>query len=288
MSKILVKAPAKVNTLLRVLSGRPDGYHELEMVMVPLTLCDEIALTATAGGVAISIDGQADAGMSGEKNLACRAARAFIEAAGVDAGVNIELAKRVPVAAGLGGGSSDAAAVLRGLNALFGTNLPVDRLAGIGKALGADVPFFCHGRPAFVEGIGDRVSVYTSFPKSSYLLINPGFPVSTPWVYKQWDLQLTLKRPDARVRPLFQVFSDVIAFLHNDLEQVTIPAHPEIEVIKGALLKAGAAGALMSGSGPTVFGVFEDQEARDKAHARLSHEGWKIYRAEAMLDPEFV
>jgi len=286
MSKILVKAPAKVNTLLRVLGLRPDGFHDLEMVMVPLTLCDDITLTATAGGVTISIDGQADDGMSGERNLACRAARAFIETTGVDAGVNIELFKRIPVAAGLGGGSSDAAAVLRGLNELFGTALSVERLSQIGKTLGADVPFFVSCRPAFVEGTGDRVSVYESFPKSSYLLINPDFPVSTPWVYKQWDLQLTLKRPDARVRPLFQVFSDVIASLHNDLERVTIPAHPEIEVIKGALLKSGAAGALMSGSGPTVFGVFEDDAARDKARSLLVHEGWRIFGAEAMQGPE--
>ncbi|MBN1283259.1 MAG: 4-(cytidine 5'-diphospho)-2-C-methyl-D-erythritol kinase [Proteobacteria bacterium] len=288
MSQVRVNAPAKVNTLLRVIGRREDGYHDLEMVMVPLSLCDEITLTATGGGITISVDGQADDGMAGERNLAFRAARAFIEHAGVKAGVAIELTKRVPVAAGLGGGSSDAAAVLRGLNSLWGVGLTVDELAGIGARLGADVPFFCHRGPAFVEGIGDRVSVYETFPKCSYLLINPGFPLSTPWVYDQWDLQLTMKPPDARVRPLFQVFSDVIASLHNDLERVTIPAHPEIGVIKGALMESGAAGALMSGSGPTVFGVFSDAVARDRAHAQLDREGWRIYKAEARLESSTV
>lgn len=277
-----VKAPAKVNTILRVVRLREDGYHDLEMVMVPLSLCDEIELREIPSGIDLVVDGAKDAGMAAEKNLAWRAARALQDATGVGKGVRIELAKRIPVAAGLGGGSSDAAAVIRGLNELWGLNMPVDKLCDIGGRLGADVPFFCHASPAYVEGIGDRVSVYDIFPKLAFLLINPGFAVSTPWVYKQWDLQLTHNTPGATVRPLFQVFSDVIVSLHNDLERVTIPAHPEIEVIKDALMDVGASGVLMSGSGPTVFGIFEDGSARDEASRRLDGSKWRIIAADSV------
>lgn len=282
MNRITVKAPAKVNTLLRVVGLRENGYHDLQMVMVPLSLCDEIRLSEIPSGIELTIDGLADDGMRAEKNLAWRAAKAILDLSGLKKGVRIELIKRIPVAAGLGGGSSDAAAVLRGLNDLFELNMPMDKLAGIGGGLGADVPFFCHGRPAFVEGTGDRVSVYETFPNIPFLLVNPGFTVSTPWVYKQWDLQLTEKSPGATVRPLFQVFSEVIASLHNDLERVTIPEHPEIGMIKDALKEAGASGVLMSGSGPTVFGMFEDGASRDGAFEKLGSGKWHVFSADSV------
>ena len=282
MKRITVKAPAKVNTLLRVVGRRENGYHDLEMVMVPLSLCDEIALSEIPSGIELVVDGAQDEGMAAEKNLAWRAARGLLDATGAEKGVRIELTKRIPVAAGLGGGSSDAAATIKGLNELWGLDLPVDKLCDIGCRLGADVPFFCHASPAYVEGIGDRVSVYDSFPNLAFLLINPGFAVSTPWVYQQWDLQLTQDTPGATVRPLFQVFSDVIASLHNDLERVTIPAHPEIDIIKAALTDVGASGVLMSGSGPTVFGIFEDGAARDEASRRLDNTRWRIFSADSL------
>ncbi len=282
MKSLTIDAPAKVNTVLRVVGRRDNGYHDLEMVMVPLSLCDTITLTEIPSGIELSLVGQSDEGMVAERNLAWRAAAALIEDVGEGRGVRIELEKRTPVAAGLGGGSSDAAAVLRGLNDLFELGLSVDKLAKVGGRLGADVPFFCHGGPAFVEGIGDRVSVYDSFPNLSFLLVNPGFAVSTPWVYKQWDLELTQDTPGARVRPLFQVFSEVIASLHNDLERVTIPAHPDIAVIKDALMEAGASGALMSGSGPTVFGIFECGGIRDAAFDKFCSERWKVFRADSV------
>ncbi|HPQ80534.1 MAG TPA: 4-(cytidine 5'-diphospho)-2-C-methyl-D-erythritol kinase [bacterium] len=290
MNRISVKAPAKVNILLRVLGLRPDGYHDLEMVMVPLSLGDEIYLTSIPSGIEISVDGQSDPGMSGEKNLAWRAAALMREASGVDGGVRINLIKRTPVAAGLGGGSSDAAAVLRGLSRMWGLGWPEERLSELGRRLGADVPFFCYDRPAFVEGTGEKITPYDEFPKLSFLLINPGFAVSTPQVYRQWDESmqkgrievLTQVGPDARVRPLFKGFRDVISSLHNDLEIVTQRAHPEIAEIKSLLIDLGAAGALMSGSGPTVFGVFEDARARDDAIESTRREGWRVIAAEGM------
>ncbi len=280
MQKIIIKAPAKVNTLLRVIGKREDGYHDLQMVMVPLTLADEIELRNVPEGVSFEMDGQTDSGMVGEGNLVVKAARAMITEAGPGHGVSIRLTKKVPVAAGLGGGSSDAAAVLKGLNLLWNLNWTPERLASIGKKLGADVPFFCFDGPAFVEGIGDRITPYETFPDIHFLLVNPGFSVSTPWVYKQFDLGLTLKTPDARVRPLFQVFSDVSASLHNDLEAVTIKAFPEIQTIKNMLVDLGAAGSLMSGSGPTVYGVFGDAKKRDAAFALIRGKNWRVFSAD--------
>lgn len=283
MSNIRVKAPAKVNLLLRVVGRRDDGYHDLEMVMVPLSLADELEVEEASSGIELVVDGARDKGMVGERNLAWRAAAAMQAEAGRREGVRIRLQKRIPVAAGLGGGSSDAAAVLRALNLLWGLSWPPERLAEIGGSLGADVPFFCFGRPAYVEGIGDRVRPYEHFPNLLFLLINPGFPVLTPWVYRQWDLQLTPKKGDVRVRPLFQTFRDVISSLHNDLEAVTIPAHPELFEIKKFFMDAGAQGALMSGSGPTVFGVFESEGVRGAALEELrGHPRWKALGAESV------
>ena len=302
MDTVEIKAPAKVNTYLRVVGRRSDGYHDLEMVMVPLTLADHLTLTLIPSGIELQVEGVSDPGMQGKSNLACRAAKAFFQEAGVKGGVRIRLKKNIPVAAGLGGGSSDAAAVLRGLNHLLGLNWPASRLASIGGRLGADVPFFCYGGPAHVQGTGDRVESLGGFPDVHFLLVNPGFSVSTPWVYKQWDLQwdlrialsqpqpegqaiegLTGQNQGATVRPLFRVVSDVVDSLHNDLETVTIPAYPEVAEIKNELLDRGAIGALMSGSGPTVFGVFENRRASDMAQAGLAKGRWRVFAAQSLL-----
>lgn len=283
MDDVTVKAPAKVNTLLRILGRRDDGYHDLEMVMVPLSLADEIEIHKTSSGISFSMDGENDAGMDGDNNLCCRAAHALQKASGCDYGAKIVLKKHIPVAAGLGGGSSDAASVLTGLNKVWNLSWPKEKLAELGTTLGGDVPFFCFGGAAFVEGIGDRVSLYESFPKLSFLLINPGFHVSTPWVYKQWDLQLTKKPSNARFRPLFRTLEDVVSSLSNDLETVAISFHPEIARIKSVLIEANAMGTLMSGSGPTVFGVFESSSVRDKALDFVSKsDGWRVFPTESV------
>lgn len=280
MKGVTITAPSKVNTLLRVIGKRPDGFHDLEMVMVPLTLADEITIEEIQKGIEFQLDGEGDAGMSGEKNLAFRAAALMREAAGVSIGVSIRLKKKIPIAAGLGGGSSDAAAVLKGLNLLWNLGWSPDRLAGLGVGLGADVPFFCHEGAAYVEGIGDRVSPCSDFPDMSFILVNPGFSVPTPWVYEQYDLELTPKYSDARVRPHFRVFSDVCASLHNDLEAVTSKAFPEIREIRKTLLDFGAAGAMMSGSGPTVFGIFEGAADRDRAMSMPCGRKWRVFGAD--------
>ncbi len=295
MNAITVHAPAKVNLILKVVGRRPNGYHDLVMVMEKLKLHDEIVLEQLDRGIELVVDGQRDEGMVAQKNLAWRAAAVLQEAAGVNSGVRITLRKRTPVAAGLGGGSSDAAATLTGLNQLWDVDWSREGLAQLGSKLGADVPFFCFDGPALVEGIGDRVTPLASFPKLYILLINPGFAVSTPWVYGRWDelngmpqntelnrkiKWLTVDRAGVRVPPLFETTHDIVARLENDLEEATVSAHPEVAAIKEFLIDAGARGALMAGSGPTVFGIFEDAAMRDRAAAKVTDEAWRVFATE--------
>ncbi|MFH1874347.1 MAG: 4-(cytidine 5'-diphospho)-2-C-methyl-D-erythritol kinase [Pseudomonadota bacterium] len=291
---ITIKAPAKVNLVLRVLGQRPNGYHDLYMIMERLSLADEITLTDIPSGIELELAGQpADPGMIAENNLAYRAAKAFIKVTDEQRGVRIQLNKQIPVAAGLGGGSSDAAAVLKGLNQLWQKHLTPYDLAAIGVNLGADVPFFCFESPAIAQGIGEKITILPKLPKLHFLLINPSVAVSTPWVYQQYDqlflkgakfqdLELTAKTKDASFRPLFTEYQDVVRALDNDLEMVTIRAYPEILEIKEFLLSKGAAGALMSGSGPTVFGIFEDPETRNRALEVIPRSSWQVYTAENM------
>ena len=177
MNSITVNAPAKINTILRVIGRRPNGFHDLKMIMVPLKLADEITLTKISSGIEFACDCMADAGMTGEQNLAWRAANLLRQVASREDGVKITLKKNIPVAAGLGGGSSDAAAVLRGLNQLWDLGYTANELASQGMKLGSDVPFFCYDSVARVEGLGDEVIPLDSFPKLFILLTNPGFAV---------------------------------------------------------------------------------------------------------------
>ncbi len=287
---ITIKAPAKVNLVLRVLGQQPNGYHDLFMIMERLSLADEITLAEIPSGIELEqAGGPADSGMIAENNLAYRAAKAFIKATGEQRGVKIHLNKQIPIAAGLGGGSSDAAAVLKGLNQLWKKYLTPYDLSAIAVKLGADVPFFCFEGPAIAEGVGEKITVLPNLPKLYLILINPGFSVSTPWVYQQYDrlflnktkgLELTANAKDASRRPLFTKYQDVAAGLDNDLEMATVKSYPEILEIKEFLLSKGAAGALMSGSGPTVFGIFNSAAERDKVLDVIPKQNWKAFAAE--------
>jgi 4-diphosphocytidyl-2-C-methyl-D-erythritol kinase len=250
-----------------VLGKRPDGYHELRMVMQQIDLCDEITLALTAEpGISVSCGrkGVPD----GPGNIAWRAAEVLLARAGGTTGVAITINKKIPVAAGLGGGSSDCAAVLRGMNELLGLGLSLENLREIGVPLGADVPFFLFGRTALAEGIGERLSPLAGVPPVWLVLVNPGIAVSTAWVYQ--NLRLTAERLLPTLPSFAGGCADLCAFLANDLETVTIPRFPVIGEIKERLLAAGAHGALMSGSGPTVFGIFAAEAAARRAAAELA------------------
>ncbi len=257
MKSLTLKAPAKVNYRLDVLRRRPDGYHDLRMIMQRIDLCDEITITLSdVPGVRVTCGrgGVPD----GPENIAWRAANALLALSGREAGIDIAITKNIPVAAGLGGGSSDAATVLLGVNDLLGLGLGIERLMEIGVTLGADVPFFVFGKTALAEGIGEVLTAIDTVPPLWLVIVNPNIPVSTAWVYQ--SLRLTGERNGDIIPRFFKDVADVSAVLSNDLESVTIERYPVIGEIKERLVAAGAAGALMSGSGPTVFGLFEGEE----------------------------
>lgn len=258
MKTLIVDAPAKVNLCLHVLGRRLDGLHELAMAMQRIDLADRIEISLEDGsGVEVFCDGL---DLGGGENIAGSAARSFLAESHILVRVVIRIDKRIPVAAGLGGGSSDAAAVLSGLNRLCGYPISPSRLMELAADLGADVPFFLFERPAWATGTGTRLETLPPLPEVCYLLLNPGFAVSTDWVYR--SLRLT-KGGELASLPRFSVATadELVGVLHNDLERVTASRHPEIGEMKDFLLQSGALGALMSGSGASVFGVFANRAA---------------------------
>ncbi len=281
MRELTVKAPAKINLCLSVLGKRPDGYHEVEMLMQAVALYDLVTVRIAERGLSVVCG--APGVPEDERNIAWKAARAVLDRSTRDAGLTVSLQKNIPVAAGLGGGSSDAAAVLAAANRLLGAGLSREDLAGIGAGLGMDVPFFFFGPTALARGRGEILESLPPPPPFWVLLVNPGFETSTAWVYQNLNLRLT-KQVDCNKIARLKV-GQIAAALHNDLEGVTASAHPVIGEMKRALLDAGALGALMSGSGPTVFGVFETEELCQRAAQRLEPTGWRLFPAMRLSDP---
>ncbi len=270
MAKALtIFAPAKVNLCLHVLGRRPDGYHELATLMQPLSLGDYLKVRLGGEGLSLSCN---DPALCGD-NLVLAAARAFFQAVELEPSAEFALQKNIPVAAGLGGGSSDAAAALLALNALHGSPLTPERLWQLARNLGADVPFFLGGVTALCSGIGDVVEPWPDFPLWDYVLVNPRFGLSTARIYQEFDLQWTngsgitkISRPPGNPDP-------GLAFMVNDLERVALRDESVLGDIKEALAGSGASGCLMSGSGPTVFGVFAGPAQAKEAARRLRQEG---------------
>lgn len=275
-------APAKINICLHVLRRRADGYHDLAMLMQRVSLCDKISMAFTDGGdIRVQCDGVTLP--DGQQNIAMRAAAALFERAGSSRGLDIVIEKNIPVAAGLGGGSSDAATVLMGLNEMLDLGLSAGELMEIGVKLGADVPFFIFKRPAWATGIGDRLEKVDGLPRLWYVLVNPGLEVSTAWVYQ--NLRLTSPDDNLRIPRFSGAVDEVVDILYNDLETVTVERYPLITEIKQKLVDLGAHGALMSGSGSTVFGVFSDGEmARAAAGQMASRPGWRAFAVEPIDD----
>lgn len=263
-------SPAKVNLFLRVLNKRPDGYHEIISLMQPVSLYDEITI-AVGDGEGVSISCAARIVPEDSTNLACRAAQAMLEATGIRKKIVITIRKHIPVGAGLGGGSSNAAAVLMALNGMLEAKLDDDALIAIGARLGSDVPFFILKSAAVASGRGVAIEKI-ELPPYHYILINPGFEVSTSWAYANFDL--TSNREDniltySEKSPDSLYNDNIRGLLVNDLESVTIRRYPEIARLKEKLLEAGADGALMSGSGPTVFGIFKNRHDATVAYEAI-------------------
>lgn len=264
------KSPCKVNLLLNILGKRPDGFHELETVMHPVNLCDELAFERAGDGVTLTCN---DATLPTDaRNLVHRAAASFLQAAEIGAGVKIHLEKKIPMAAGLGGGSGNAATALLGLNELFGSPLTVEKLDELAAALGSDVPFFLQTKPALATGRGEKIQSLEPFPalrRAVFFLIHPGFGISTPWAY-----QNLARFPDAlngRAGRAEQLIArlrggDLHAAgkeFYNSLEAPALEKYPLLVLFQEFLRSQGAAVALMSGSGSTTFAIVEGMKAAE-------------------------
>lgn len=255
--KIYEKAPAKINLMLDVLHKRPDGYHEVEMIMTMVDLADRLELNALPRDTII-ISSQAGYIPLDEKNLAFQAAKLIKERYNVKSGVYIHLDKKIPVAAGLAGGSSDAAATLRGLNRLWQLGIPEEELMKLGAELGSDVPFCVTGGTALAKGRGEKLTRLPNPPQCWVVLAKLPINVSTAEVYGRLRADQLTEHPSAeRMTKALKnrSFQDVCGELGNVLEGVTLQMHPEVAHLKDTMIRLGADGVLMSGSGPTVFGL---------------------------------
>jgi 4-diphosphocytidyl-2-C-methyl-D-erythritol kinase len=279
MQKVF-QAPAKINTSLYVMGRRDDGYHDLAMLMQAVTLFDRITLTVTSGDAVRVVCPGVDL-PDGADNIAASAALALMAEAGQAYAVTIEIDKQIPVAAGLGGGSSDAATVLLGLNEMCRFGFERDALMSIGGQLGADIPFFVFGQTAWATGVGDRLEPVGAMPTIWYVLVNPGVEVSTSWVYE--NLALTSHGDLTKLRRFPISVEELERLLYNDLESVTMQHYPVLLEVKQQLANHGALGTLMSGSGPTVFGLFSSEEtARATAAVLNGQSGWRAYAVQPL------
>jgi 4-diphosphocytidyl-2-C-methyl-D-erythritol kinase len=268
-----VLAPAKINLYLRIVGQRPDGYHLLDSLMIPISLYDEIVVEVRNGASTIIVTCDDPTVPTDHTNLAYKAAALLCQETGTQAVIAIALHKRIPAGAGLGGGSSDAAAVLKCLNTMLSCGLPEAGLCGLAARLGADVPFFVPGRPAQVRGIGELLSPIPALPRRWLVVVVPPFGVSTPWAYRRFDelsLSEAIPTPASAVTP--GQWPPPVLFI-NDLERAVLPAYPRIAQIKRTLQQCGAEGALMSGSGSAVFGVFRQRTRAEQAAAVLRKQG---------------
>ncbi|MBN1106076.1 MAG: 4-(cytidine 5'-diphospho)-2-C-methyl-D-erythritol kinase, partial [Deltaproteobacteria bacterium] len=255
-----IQAPAKLNLRLKVTGRRADGYHELVTLMVPVDLCDLLE-TRVVSSPGLSLTCQGYEIPADDTNLVMRAARAFLTRSGIRMGLQMKLSKRIPVAAGLGGGSSDAAAVLLWLNDFCGRPLSAEDLHDVGTGLGADVPFFLEGRPALARGIGEILEPLEGWPRHWYVIVSPPIRISTAWVYGKYRLKELTRDEYHYIKNMLKTVPLAVAhILENDLEAVTSASFPIIETIKRHLIESGAAGALMSGSGAGVFGIYDSLE----------------------------
>jgi len=254
-----IKAPAKLNIRLKVTRLRPDGYHELVSIMVPVGLYDILELHVPFDG-RIQITCKDTDVPSDKSNLIYRAAESFIYQTGLDEGVFINLQKNIPVSAGLGGGSSDAAATLLALNRIYSNPLSDSDLHTLAVRIGADVPFFLNCRPSLATGIGEILESLPNWPELWYIIIVPPFKVSTSWAFQNLRLGLTTDEYADIFEMLKKGSYSISHILENDLEKVTSASFPIINTLKKSLMDTGAEGAIMSGSGPSVFGIFLTHE----------------------------
>lgn len=284
--KVTVKGYAKINLGLDVIGKLENGYHLLRSVMQQIDLYDTVELSrlseavviknalpaaVTDNGMRITLTSDSDAVPLDQSNLAYKAARLLLEHDSISEGVHIHITKRIPVAAGLAGGSTDAAAVFMGMNELFGLGHSKDELQELGVKLGADVPFCIMGGTALAEGIGEKLTPIKTMPTMYLVIAKPSIGVSTKYVYENLRLEQVTHPDTEKILAAMQHkdLKEMTGLLGNVLESVTIEKYPLIRELKDAMLETGAVGSLMSGSGPTVFGIFDTMEKAAEAEKRM-------------------
>lgn len=261
MEQITIAAPAKINLSLDITGKLENGYHALDTIMQTISIEDKITLAKTGRQISVLCDHPQVP--QGNGNICHKAAEAFFEKTALEGSVIITIDKNIPVAAGLAGGSSDAAAVIKGLNLLYGTGLTQREMCEIGLKCGADVPYCIVAGTCRAKGIGEKLTKLPSFAGVYIVLVVPDFFVSTEWAYKNYDLNSPDEKP--RTEELISYIrgrdiKNTAERMANVLESVTAKKHPEIREIKHDIKKSGACGSVMSGSGPSVFGLFENEE----------------------------
>lgn len=271
MDSIQIKARAKINLTLDVLGRRENGYHDVEMIMQQIGMYDLVTVTLTESGAITLACSDAFLPLD-EKNLAYRAAKVMMDRFGLSCGFDIHIEKNIPIAAGLAGGSTDAAAVIKAINTLCGLDLSIEAMQEIGFTLGADVPFCFLEGCAIARGLGEVLTPIRGFEHAWMVLVKPSFGVSTKDVYTNLKLDGIMSHPDTKrmVQALErQTRHEILSGLCNVLETVTLEMHPKVNDIKALLTSFGAEGVLMSGSGPTVFGIYGSYERAKTAHKKL-------------------
>lgn len=282
MDSIALLSPAKINLCLSVINRRSDGYHDVQMLMQMVGLYDRVEVALCESGIHLSCNAAIP---SDERNVAWKAAKLMLDNCEQQIGLTISIEKQIPIAAGLAGGSGNAAAVMLAANQLLQLHLSRERLEFLGARIGMDVPFFFSGPTALAEGRGEVLTPIAPPDRFWVLLVNPGFETSTAWAYQNVKLRLTKGGDCTKIARLS--ISKIADALHNDLERVTASAHPVVYEIKQALLERGASGACMSGSGPTVFGIFMKKEQCVAAAMDLRNSGWRLYPVEALAKSPF-
>ena len=264
--ELQLKAYAKINLGLDVVRRLPNGYHEVRMIMQNVGIYDVLTFAKAEEGILLQVDNQ-EVPADGN-NLICKAAKLLLETAGIQGGVRITLEKNIPIAAGMAGGSTDAAAAFLGINELYEIGYDIEQLKALGVKIGADVPYCIQGGTALAEGIGEVLSELSAPPACHLLVAKPDINVSTKFVYENLRANELEYHPDidGMIKALDSGdLKGITDRLGNVLETVTVPAYPIIQEIKDVMLAAGAENALMSGSGPTVFGIFTDKNQAEAA-----------------------
>lgn len=289
VDSLCILSPAKINLGLSIVARRPDGYHEIRTIYQKISLYDEITITRTGsgGGISVAVDDlSVPTDMS---NLAAKAAALLLEEFGIRSGLSIRITKRIPAGAGLGGGSSNAAATLHGVNTLFNLNLTEHDLVQRSVKLGADVPFFViQASTASASGIGEQLTSIPLRVPFWTLIVFPNIHISTAWAYATYSTYNSLTKKEKNISNIvsFETLNEILGNLVNDFERVVFPAYPRIQKIRDHLLDVGALGALLSGSGSSVFGIFDSYAACVRAYESFSREAdSRLFIAQALQHP---